>query len=133
VDSSAPEGEKMSALLADLLPDLRAKLKRQQVRQTVSAQLGADLTLVTSLLENVPVLHAVGVLADPAIANFVALETRGLSADIFFADDVTGDADQPDLLVPTIDYREGGATLPSDPADDSTPVSGVWRGFLEAP
>ena len=131
VNSNAPLEDKMSALLADFLPGLRARLKQQQVRQTVSAQLDADLTLVTPLLENALLLHAVDTSVDPAIADFLALETQGLSADIFFADDLTGDADQTDIPVDTIDYRESGATLPPNPAGNA-PISGVWHGFLEA-
>jgi hypothetical protein len=133
VDSNAPLEVKMSTLLADFLPDLRVRLKRQQVRQTISAQVDADSTLVTPLLENTSLLHAVQEPAASAIADFLALETQGMSADVFFAEDVAGDADQPDILVATIDYREGGSTLPPNPAGGNSTVSGRWRGFLEAP
>ncbi|WP_169613701.1 neuraminidase-like domain-containing protein [Nodosilinea sp. P-1105] len=132
-DSNDPLEDRMSALLADFLPDLRARLKRQQVRQTVSAQVSADLTQVTPLLENAALLHAVDQPTDPAIDDFLALETQGLSADIFFADDVIGDPDRSNLLVAAINYRQGGTTLPLNPADENASISGVWRGFLEVP
>ncbi len=133
LEANDSEDRQRSVLLVSFLPTLLQRLKRQQVRQTVSAQVGADLTLVTPLLENASLLHAVDQPARSAIDDFLALETQGLSADIFFADDVDGAVDQADILVRTIDYREGGATLPANPAGGTSTISGVWRGFLEAP
>jgi len=133
VDSAAPIEDRISALLADFLPDLRARLKQQQVRQTVSAQVNADLALVTSLLETLSLLHAAGAVDRPAIDDFLALQTQGLSGEIFFADDVAGVPDQSDILTPTVDYREGGASLPANPAGGAATISGVWSCFLEAP
>lgn len=124
------EEQQRTVLLESFTPTFRRRLKRQQVRQTISAQADADLALITALLEKTSLLHAVGRLDNPAIDDFLKLETQGLSADIFFSDDMTGDPDQADILVSTIDYREGGATLPSN---GNNAVSGVWRGFLEAP
>ncbi len=45
---------------------------------------------------------------------------------------MTGDPDET-CAAPTINYGEGGADLPLDPAEPAAYVSGVWRGFLEAP
>ena len=133
VDSSDSLEDKMSALLVDFMPELRTRLKRQQVRQTVSAQVGVDLTLVTPLLETASLLHAVNQPAQSAIEDLLALETQGLSADIFFANDVIGAVDQPGIPVSTLDYRDNGATLPANPAGGDASISGIWRGYLEAP
>jgi len=128
VSSNEPVEKRFSALLSDILPDLLGRLRRQQVRQTVSAQVGADLTVVTPLLEDARVLHAVGNVDEPAIADFMTLETRGLSADIFFAE-TPGTIPDWSGVVPEIDYG-GSNPLPSDGAPG---VSGRWHGFLEAP
>lgn len=133
VNSAAPLEEKMSTLLADFLPDLRARLKQQQVRQTVSAQVGADLTLVAALLETPSLLHAAAANDRSAIEDFLGLQTHGISTEIFFADDVDGEADPSYILTPTIDYREDGETLPANPAGGDATISGVWTSFLEAP
>jgi len=127
VSSNEPVEKRFSALLSDILPDLLGRLRRQQVRQTVSAQVGADLTVVTPLLEDARVLHAVGNVDEPAIADFMTLETRGLSTDIFFAE-TPGTIPDWSGVVPEIDYG-GSNPLPSDGASG---VSGRWNGFLEA-
>ena len=130
VNSSDPLTERLSALLVSVLPELRARLKRQQVRQTVSAQVDADLTVVTPLLEDERLLHSVADAAEPAIADFLALESRGLSSEIFFADDVTGPVDL--TLAPAeVDYQDSGADLPPNPAGGNSKISGVWEGFLQ--
>lgn len=133
VDVDVPLEERMSALLADLLPELRTKLKRQQVRQTLGSQLGADSTRMLSLLENASLLHAADRPGEPAAADLLGLETQGLSADIFHGDDVTGAPDETDLLVSSVDYRPGVATLPAHPLGGDAVISGVWSGSVEAP
>jgi hypothetical protein len=131
--SNEPVQKKMSALLADFLPELRKKLKRQQVRQTVSAQVDTELSLADTLLETPGLLHAIGQPNEPAIAEFLNLETQGISVDYFFADDVAGTPDQEATAVAGINYRTDGATLPQNPAGGNATISGVWRWYLEVP
>lgn len=133
VDADSPLEDRMSALLAEFLPELRTKLKRQQVRQTLGSQLGADSTRMLLLLENASLLHAADQVGELASTDFLALEIQGLSIDIFYSDDVIGEADEADLLVSNIDYRPGGAVLPAHPLGGNAVISGVWSGFVEAP
>lgn len=129
--SNDTKGEKYSALLKSILPGLRNLHKRQQVRQAMSSQVDADLIFVTPLLEKTSLLYSDHTKGTPSIDDFLGLETSGLSADIYFADDVKGQPDQSDIFTPTIDYRtEGRFKLPSNPAGNA--ISGVWQGFLEA-
>ena len=121
-----------SNLLVKILPDVLGKLKRQYLCQTLSAEVGADLSLVTLLLEDAGVLHAVDPLEEPAIADFLALETPGLSAEIFFGDSL-GDMPDHSEIASRIDYGPSTTSLPSDPAHPDAGISGRWRGFLEVP
>ncbi len=127
VNSSDPVGKRYSVLLTEIMPSLVTRLKHQLVRETVSAKIGADPALVTALLEDSGTLHAAEDNNKPAIYDFLRLEIQGLSAEIFFADEI---GTHPDWsgIVPNIDYgvSEG---LPSNGA---AKVSGRWRGYMEA-
>lgn len=131
--SEAPRERKVAELMADLLPAVRDRLQRQQVLQTVGAQLDVEQTRLRPLLERPDVLHAEGRAETPAIEDFLALTKPGLSADVYFSDEVGGAPDRHDVPVCLVDYRPGGETLPRDPDGEATAVSGVWRAFLEAP
>lgn len=132
VASTAPEAEKMTTLLATFLPDLRAKLKRQQVRQTVSAEVGAELSLVNALLETPALLHAISLPTKPAIEDFLNVATEGVYTSYYYADDVIG---VPNLTatLPGVDYRPQTTPLPPNPAGGTTKISGVWRWLLQVP
>ncbi|HET7560565.1 MAG TPA: neuraminidase-like domain-containing protein, partial [Limnochordia bacterium] len=129
--SNASTAEKMTALLAQFIPALQAKLKRQHVAQSLSAQLGADLELANALLANADRLHAAAQADQPAVQDILALETEGLSADIYYADDVAGAPDQTGLLAAGVNYGARGEALPANPGGGA--ISGVWDGYLVAP
>ena len=131
--SSEPLEKKMTVLLADILLVLLPKLKSQQVLQTVSAQVDTDPSLAGTLLETPELLHAVGQPDEPIIADFLGLETHGVSVDYFFAEDVTGTPDQTDSAVASINYIPGVNDLPPNPAGEDATISGIWRWNLEVP
>jgi DNA-binding transcriptional MerR regulator len=127
-EASVSLNDKFKGLLNDILPLIRSKLQQQQVYQTLSAKVGADVSQVKSILDNVSILHTVDVVDDPAIKDFLRLEEQGLSADIFFADTVLSG-----IPVATINYQTGDTSLPLDPTNRDSAISGVWRGLLQAP
>ena len=129
VNSAAPIEAKLTALLAGFLPELRNRLMKQLIQHKTSTQLGADLALVIALLEQHELLHA-EISPEPAIDDFLILQEKGLSAEIFFADDVDGEPDH-NRTVDTIAYQEGEFEAPSGTA--SLIVSGIWKGFIEVP
>ncbi len=124
---------KMAALLADFLPALRQGLKRQQVRQTISSQVDAELSLVNTLLETPELLHAIELLDEPVVADFLNLQTQGVSVDYFYAEDVLGPPDLREQIVAGINYSPDGTTLPENTMVAGANISGVWRFYLEAP
>lgn len=58
---------------------------------------------------------------------------QGISADIYFTDDLSRAPDISEVTVNLIDYFEGGTALPSSPTDTEGTINGIWQGFLEAP
>lgn len=131
--SSEPVEKKMTMLLADVLLLLLPKLKRQQVRQTVTDQVDTEPSLTGVLMETSEMVHAVGNPTEPIIADFLGLETVGVSVDYFFADDVLGIPNQLDPAVAGINYTPGVNALPSNPAGGDATISGIWRWYLEVP
>ena len=119
-------------LLGQVMQVLVDPLQRQQVRQSLSAQLDADLALVTPLLEQPAVLHAAETPGAEAIWDFLALAEGGLTLDVHFADTLAGVPDRTGLQAAAVTY-DADAPLPADPANPAAPMSGVWRGLLEAP
>jgi hypothetical protein len=133
VTTKATREARIAVLLQHFLPQLQETLQRQQVRQTMSAELGSDLELATTLLETPALLHAAGQADKAAIAAFVALSTLGASARMYFADDVTGTPDWEEEAVASINYQERESTLPQNPAGEDSNISGVWGAFLQPP
>jgi Neuraminidase-like domain len=129
----APRETRIAALLQHFLPELQEKLQRQQMRQATSAELGSDLEMVTALLETPALLHAAGQPARSAIAAFIALGKPGVSARIYFADDVTGSPALEEEAVESIYYQPLQMALPQNPAGGDAGISGVWSALLQPP
>lgn len=133
VSSAEPAEAKREALLEAFLPELKRRRKSQQALQSVSAAGGIDIGLASGLLENANVLHAFGVVDQPALDDLTALETAGLAARFFYAASVTGN---PDLTrsTETLEYAATATnTLPLNAVTAGAAISGVWSGYLEAP
>jgi hypothetical protein len=128
------EAEKrMLVLLGSFLPTVRERLKRQQIRQTVSTAVGAELPMINRLLETPHLLHAVAHADQAIIEDFLNLGTTGVSAQYFFATDVGGTPDKVEPAVARINYPAAGTALPANTTSPETPISGVWRWYLEVP
>lgn len=80
-------------LLAKILDDFKKRLKKLAVTQTLADALGIEQDRVAALLDNKTVLHASAnsKLDDPknapAVEDYLALETNGVSAVYVFEDD----------------------------------------------
>lgn len=122
----------MDIFVGTFLPALRQKLKRQQVRQTVSAQIDTALPLANSLLEMPALVHVAGQAEQPAIADFLNLETQGVTATYLAAGGSAPIYDG-DVAVPGINYHGGGMALPPHPDSSADPIGGLWSWHLEAP
>ena len=131
---------KRAALLGQLLPELIKRRKGQQALQAVSAAAQTTLDFARALLDATDAgsaLHAASSADRPALDDFLALETGGLSVSFYASDTASG----PTMLSPEVaddlDYAPtvGGAgnPLPPNPSTPGAAISGVWRGFIEAP
>jgi hypothetical protein len=138
-DTIHSAADKRSTLLKTILPELVERRKRQQALQSVSAVATTDLTFTQAFLDPPAApypLHAVDHGDQPALNDLLALETPGLSVQFFANDTATG------LIIPApdiaskLDYAPAaggvGNPLPANPTPGAA-ISGVWRGYLEAP
>ncbi|MGK5693461.1 neuraminidase-like domain-containing protein [Streptomyces sp. URMC 128] len=134
VSSLAPEPQRLKAVLATFLPRLVHQRKRQHAFATLSGVLGIDAKLAEAIADDAAVLHAKSDTTQPALDDLTAVEAQGLSAQLFWNSTATGTPHAESKPPPMVDYGpEPPATpLPSGP-QAGAPVSGVWRGFIEAP
>jgi hypothetical protein len=114
---------KFEYILEGLLPFVRDQLSHAFVKQTASDALKIDSASVRLLLETV--LTSQSDPAQPAIADFLALQTTGLTAACFTSPDLAGAP----TIVPTaaVDADATGAALPAGTR------SVRWTGVLRAP
>lgn len=141
VASNDPAEKKRSALLANFLPELKRRRKRQQALQAIGTAAGTDVSFAGALLDNKIedhpeakyLLHATASTSDPALADLNAIETAGLSAQFFFRDTATGNVDLASDAEASLAYSATGPNkLPANPVPGAA-ISGIWRGYLEAP
>lgn len=131
VASNDPPEEKRSVLLASFLPTLNQRRKRQQTLQAIGAAARTDSVFAAAILDTASVMHAAVDATRPALDDLVAIAQPGLSVTFFFRDTATGNADKASDTEPALDYRPASAvTLP---ANGGNPISGIWRGYVEAP
>lgn len=131
--SNAPAEEKLSTLLANMLPGLKGRRKQQQTLQAMSAAADAEIGFASAILDNASVLHQVGDTTQPSLGDLTAIETPGLSAQFFFRDTATGAVDQTRDAEANLAYAAASSnTLPANPAPMNA-ISGIWSGYVEAP
>ena len=133
VSSAQPDSVKWAALVASLFPLLVERRRRQQAIQTAAGSTRAEVDLVGGLLENNAALCSSGDSTKPGIGDLVALASDGLSCQIFYADTATG---APDLVrgpEAVLEYSTDTNPLPPNLKVVSAPISGIWKGFVEAP
>ncbi|GHO71423.1 hypothetical protein KSC_103150 [Ktedonobacter sp. SOSP1-52] len=138
-DTTHMGAEKRSQLLKMILPELVEREKRQQALQAVSAVANTDLARTQTFLDpsTTPFpMHAAGHNDQPALNDFLALETQGLSVQFYASDTAMGATIPAPSNAPQVNYSPlvGGAgnPLPENPTP-GTAISGIWRGYLEAP
>lgn len=131
VASDDPPEKKRSALLEQFLPALSQRRKRQQALQAISAAAKTDAAFAAAVLDDATVLHAAADTTLPALDDLVAAERPGLAATFFFRDTATGTPDRRSDTEATLDYGLAGTT--TLPTNGGNPISGIWRGYLEAP
>ncbi len=133
VASNEPAEKKRSDLLENFLPELKRRRKRQHAVEAVSAAARSDTIFASAVLGNSAVLHRVTDPARPALDDFIAIETVGLSAEFFFRETATGAPDQTSDTEANLAYAADGENeLPRNPTGPQK-VSAIWRGYLEAP
>ena len=136
IASPDPIEKKRKALLAGFRPELSRRRKQQQALQRLSAAAGVDLPF-TQVIMNADApphpLHAVGHPNRPALNDVLGVERPGLAVQFFFHFNATGPVD---LEIPRsgdLEYSPGGKNeLPENP-NPGHPISGIWRGLIEAP
>lgn len=127
-------GKKRSALIEHLLPELKRRRKRQQALQAISASAKIDASFASALLDDAGVLHAAGNNSHTALADLTALETPGLSAQFFYADNAAGNPNiTRDVEANLAYFGAGNNKLPPNGNNPANAVSGIWSGYLEAP
>ncbi len=140
INSSEPVTTKRRALLVQILPGLVKRRQEQQALQAASAAANTDLGLTQACLYAPAApfsLHAVGDADQSALNDLLALKTPGLSVQFYANDKAPGAIifGSPDIAL-NLDYSPAvggvGNPLPANPSSGSA-ISGVWRGYLEAP
>jgi hypothetical protein len=136
VASSDPLDKKRSAVLAQIVPELIKRRKRQQALQSISTAAETNFDFANSMLENTKyglALHAELDNSLPAITDVLALEGQGLSVQFFPNNTPTGAPIPAPKVAANLAYAPAGDNpLPANPAPGLA-ISGVWRGYLEAP
>lgn len=134
-----PAATRRSMLLNQILPDLLKRRKAQQALQAVSAAAQTDLDFARVLLDASPIgipLHAAGQTSQPALNDFLALETVGLSVQFFASGTISGTVIPSEGIAANLDYAPVAAgvgnPLPTNPTLGAA-ISGIWSGYLEAP
>lgn len=134
--SAAPPAEKRTTFLAQVLPELIRRRKDQQALLSISAAAQTQLQLTQALLESSQdgiAIHAVGDTSQPAIKDFLALNTQGLSVTFYASNTATGATMAAPDITANLDYAAGsGNPLPAN-ATVGAAISGRWTGYLEAP
>ena len=139
VASADPVAKKRGALLEQILPELVKRRKEQQALQAISAVAQTDLDLAGQLLNSSPIgnsLHSVADDAQPALKDFLSLETQGLSVQFFANDTATGAVIPSSGIAADLDYAPlvagKGNALAANPAP-GVAISAIWSGLVEAP
>lgn len=136
VASAAAPADRHAAFLGAFQPELARRRKRQQALQRLSLAATVDLEYTQALLYAAGAPHPLHAAADanqPALADVLALETAGLSVEFFFRDTATGAVDLSVAAAAELDYAAPANPLPANTAVAGNPISGIWRGQLEAP
>ena len=131
--AAKPPAERHGAFLGAFQPELARRRKRQQAVQRLSAAAGVEADFAQRMLDpdgKPGPIHATGNKSAPALNDVIALETSGLEARFYFRDTATGNPDQTDTAVASLDYAGGGSN-PLPHAGNA--ISGIWTGQVEAP
>ncbi len=90
---------------------------------------GTNYVLYTDGTTNIGIYLGDGM---PAIEDFLNLESGGVSAQYFFANDTTGIPDKKEIVSDGINFGNGKKLLPPNPTS-TNPISAVWQFYLEVP
>lgn len=133
-ENEARRKQKLATLAKAFFPFLQQNLIRQFIVQTLTAQTGADSTLVESLLTDTRFLGITqstgAVLA--LLVSFADTGDRGVSADFFNSDDGSGVRQETTSSIVSPDTALKDKT---DPAGNPLPSanSARFQGYLEVP
>lgn len=133
VSSTKPENKKMSDILDDFLPSLKNKLKHLLIKQTLGSSQNIDLAILGELLENQDVLQSVDDNSKPAIEDCLKLESGGISAQYFFADDTTANTPDHEEIITGINFNNVDQKLPVNTNNAGAKISAIWKFYLEVP
>ncbi len=127
--------QSIDTVLEDFLPAFKEQAKVFAVKQTMASLTGADQRLVNSFLEKPLadgvnyVLHAEGEEEKPSIHDFIHVGEPGVSAEYFFANTITANADIDEAIISNISFtRDLNNRLPDNPT--GTAISARWRFYL---
>ena len=107
------------------------------MEENLSASLDVESDILQLLLDTLLddkvnyVLHSDEVIDQPAMMDFLQVSERGVSADFWFANQITGAPDLSEASTSNILYSNANP-LPPHPTPGSA-VSGRWHFYLEAP
>lgn len=131
VASSDPPQTRRTAMLASVLPTLKQKRKQEQALAEAAAAAGSDGSFAQALLQDPTVLHAAGDAAAPAVSDFAAVETQGLTAAFYLSNNPAAAADQIVDAAANLAYAPTANPLPPRPGGG--PIAVQWSGYLDAP
>jgi peptidoglycan hydrolase-like protein with peptidoglycan-binding domain len=123
--------DRRTALLANFLPSLKSRRKAEQALAAVTAAAGTDPSFAATLLQDATILHAATEATDPAVVDFTAIETPGLTGRFYLANNPGQPPDQTIDAVASLAYAPGSNPLP--PGQGGGAVAGSWTGYVVAP
>jgi hypothetical protein len=107
--SSLSLPDRYTALLAQFLPILIAERKQEQALSDVSQAIGQDTSFATALLQDSRILASGSDSADPALNDFLAIQTGGLTAAYYLDGKLTGGAAPQNVdVVGPIQFAQAG-------------------------
>ena len=124
--------DRHTALLAQFLPILIAERKREQALSDVSAAIGQDTSFAGALLQDPRVLASRRGGSEPALDDFTAIETGGLSADYHLDGNPAGANPQTNDAVGPVQFAQVGQLSGpiSAGVNLTTTINGVAVGYV---
>ena len=130
--SNDPPQTKRTAVLAGVLPTLKQKRKQEQALAEATASAGTDPGFAQALLRVIqPCCMPSPTRRRPAVADFTAVETQGLTVSFWLANNMAVAPGQTFDTAANLAYGLTGNPLPA--GQGGGPIAARWSGYLDAP